>query len=99
MSNEAKVPETRGEHAGRLAFAYCKIAFVSLLCGRFTLPVAAGLSALLFLTGYVQGKRDTKCWAKYPLGIAAFWLLVLALWLGWEFAPHAMPWWTGWLHR
>ena len=90
--------EPRGERFGRLAFAYCKIAFVSLLCGRFTLPVAAGLSAIFYLVAYAQGKRDTKCWAKYPLPIAAFWLLVLGLWLACEFAPVAMPPWLRWLH-
>jgi hypothetical protein len=91
--------ESSGEKFGRLAFAYCKIATVSLILGRFALPVACALSAGFFIAGWIKGKTDTKCVLKYPLPIAALWLTVLALWLALEFAPASMPAWLDWLHR
>ena len=91
--------ETSGERFGRLAFAYCKIATVSLLLGRFALPVAASLSAGFFVVGYLQGKKDTRCVGRYPLGVAALWTLVAAVWLLCEFAPNRVPVWLHWVHR
>ncbi len=84
---------------GRLAFAYCKIATVSLLLGRYALPAAGLLSATFFILGWVRGKKETKCYLRYPLVAAGFWLTVLAIWLGFEFAPRAMPSWLAWIHR
>lgn len=86
-------PEPQAERLGRLAFAYCKIGTVSLLCGRFALPVAAVLSATLFLVSYMKGKKDTKCIGRYPLGVAAFWLCILTLWLLCQFRVLAAPDW------
>lgn len=91
--------ESSGEKFGRLAFAYCKIATVSLILGRFALPVACALSAGFFIAGWIKGKTDTKCVLKYPLPIATLWLIVLSLWLTLEFAPASMPAWLIWLHR
>lgn len=91
--------ETPSEQMGRLAFAYCKIATVSLLLGRFALPAAALLSAAFFIAGWFKGKTDTHCFLKYPLVAAGFWMAILAVWLGCEFAPSAVPWWLTWIHR
>ncbi|MCE9558885.1 MAG: hypothetical protein K8R88_08030 [Armatimonadetes bacterium] len=92
-------PEETSEKFGRLAFAYCKIATVSLLLGRFALPVAAVLSAGFFVAGWFRGKKDTRCALRSPLLAAGLWGVVLAVWLGCEFAPRVMPSWLGWLHR
>lgn len=94
-----KQEETRSERFGRLAFAYCKIATVSLLLGRFALPVAALLSGGFFVWSWFGGKHETKCFLKYPLLAAGIWFVVLGVWLGVEFAPEAMPWWLHWVHR
>ena len=82
-----------------MAFAYCKIATVSLLLGRFALPVAATLSAGLFIAGWIKGKTDTKCYLRYPLAAAGLWIVVVGLWLGFEFWPSSMPGWLRWVHR
>ena len=91
--------ETRGEKFGRLAFAYCKIATVCLLCGRFALPVAGILSGTFFVAGWIAGKRDTKCYLRYPLAIAALWYSVAAIWLWCEFAATTVPGFLHWIHR
>ncbi|MEQ1821491.1 MAG: hypothetical protein ABL949_03190 [Fimbriimonadaceae bacterium] len=91
--------EPAADRFGRLAFAYCKIATVSLLLGRFALPVAALLSATFFILGWVRGKKETKCYLRYPLLAAGFWLAVLAIWFAIEFAPTAIPSWLKWIHR
>ncbi len=71
----------RGESFEKTAFGLCKIALFCLLTERFALPLAAlGASAFFFMAVW-HGKRDTKCWAKNPLGIAIFWLFVAAIWL------------------
>ena len=72
-----------GQRLEKVAFTYCKIATVALIAGRYTLPVAAGLAAVLYVAAYVKGKKDTRCWGKYPLAIAAFWVLVVAAWAVW----------------
>ena len=68
-----KTEPTVGERYEKVAFQFCKIATVALICGRFTLPVAATLTTALYITAFVQGKRDTLCILRYPLLIAAFW--------------------------
>lgn len=95
MSTEQEA--TKDNKAGRLAFAYCKIATFSLIAGKFALPLAALLSATLFIVGYVQGKRDTKCYLRYPLIAAGFWILVLTFWVVMKLNPNLLPGWT-WLH-
>lgn len=67
---------TSGEKLEKIAFQFCKIATVAFLCGRFTLPVAATLASVLYLSAHLQGKRDTRCILRYPLLIAGFWGLV-----------------------
>ena len=74
-------PPTRGESFEKAAFGFCKIALFCLLTGRFALPLAATGAALFFGLAVWNGKRDTRCWAKHPLGIAAFWLGVTCVWL------------------
>jgi hypothetical protein len=69
---------TSGEKLEKIAFQFCKIATVALLCGRFTLPVAATLAAGLYLAAHFQGKHDTRCILRYPLLIAGFWIVVAA---------------------
>ena len=84
---------------GRLAFAYCKIATFSLLAGRFVLPLAALLSASFFVVSYSQGKKETKCYLRYPLLAAGFWLLVLVGWITIQFFPDIAPAWVKFFHR
>ena len=89
----------KSEQFGRLAFAWCKIATVSLIAGRFALPVAALLSAGFFIAAWIKGKHDTKCFVRQPLVTAGLWILVLSIWLWAEFAPVGFPSWLGWIHR
>jgi hypothetical protein len=71
-----------GEKLEKIAFQFCKIATVALLCGRFTLPVAATFASGLYLAAHIQGKRDTRCILRYPLLIAAFWgIVAVAAWV------------------
>ena len=84
---------------GRLAFAYCKIATFSLLAGRFALPLAALLSASFFIISYVQGKKDTKCYLKYPLLAAGFWVIILVLWVVVQLFPEGVPAWIKFIHH
>lgn len=99
MEDKLQAEESLNEKLGRLAFAWCKVATPSLLLGRLALPVAAFLSSGLFIWAYIQGKKDTKCYLKYPLLAAGFWLVILALWLWAEFGKASFPWWLGWVHR
>ncbi len=66
-------PKTRGEVYEGIAFTFCKVATVVLLAQRFALPLAAGAAAAFYVLAYWQGKKDTRCVARYPLAIATFW--------------------------
>jgi hypothetical protein len=72
---------TPAEKLERVAFAWCRIATAALILGPFVLPVAAGLSAGLFIAAYLKGKSDTQCWFRHPLVAAGFWIAVLVLWV------------------
>jgi hypothetical protein len=76
---EMTVEPTSGERFEKVAFQFCKIATVALICGRFTLPVAATLATGLYIAAFVKGKHDTRCILRYPLLIAAFWGMVATL--------------------
>lgn len=65
--------KTRGEVVEGVAFQFCKVATVALLLGRWTLPVASALAALLYIWAHFAGKKDTRCILRYPLLIALFW--------------------------
>ncbi len=69
---------TRGEIFESIAFSFCKVATVALICGRWTLPVASGLCAAFFLAGWFGGKRDTRCLLRSPLLAAAVYGVVCA---------------------
>jgi len=83
MTEGTHPAKTRGEVFEGIAFQFCKVATVSLLAGRFVLPVASGLCAAFYVMAFVKGKKDTRCVLKYPLLIAAFWgvISVGSLWL------------------
>ena len=66
------------EKLDSLAFQFCKIATVALIAGKYTLIVAAGLSSVLFVWAYAKGKRESKCFLRFPLLIAGIWALVVA---------------------
>ena len=70
-----------------IAFTFCKCATVALVCGRFALPVAATLSAALYIAGYFKGERETRCFLGPPLAVAAFWVIVTAGWVVWSYFP------------
>lgn len=61
-----------------IAFQFCKIATVSLLAGRYTLPVASGLCAAFYLWTFAAGQHTTRCILRYPLLLTLFWGLVCA---------------------
>jgi type IV secretory pathway VirB3-like protein len=69
----ARPARSRGEAYEGIAFTFCKAATVILVCQKLALPIAAGLAALFYLLAYAHGKRDTRCWLRKPLLIAAFW--------------------------
>jgi hypothetical protein len=69
-------PKSAGEKLEGIAFQFCKIATVALIAGRYTLPVAAGLCAILYAMAYFSGKKDTRCWLRYPLLLTAVWGVV-----------------------
>lgn len=73
MANVVQQEKTQGEVLEGIAFQFCKIATVSLIAGRFVLPVASGLCAIFYVLAYVKGKKDTRCVMRYPLLIAAVW--------------------------
>lgn len=77
------VAKGRGEIVEGVAFQFCKVATVAFILGRWTLPVASGLAAGLYLWAYFSGKKDTRCVLKHPLIIAAFWgtVSVISFWL------------------
>lgn len=74
-----------GEGIEKLAFTFCKCATVALICGRFALPIAATLSAILYLSAHQKGFRETRCILGPPVRVAAFWLLVVAGWVWWTY--------------
>jgi hypothetical protein len=94
----AVMNETQAERLGRLAFAYCRIATVCLLLGRYALPVAAILSAGLYLAAWITGKKDTKCYLRDPRLAIALWVFVAGGWLWAEFGASA-PRWLSVVHR
>ncbi len=89
MENQKR--QQRGEAFEKIAFSMCKIALFCLLTQGFALPLAAIGAALFFGLAVWNGKRDTKCWAKNPLGIALFWLLVAGIWLFYHLHANAPP--------
>ncbi len=72
-------PKTRGEVYEGIAFSFCKTATIVLIAQRFALPLAAGAAAAFYVLAYWQGKKDTRCVARYPLAIATFWGAVAVL--------------------
>lgn len=71
--------KTAGEKLEGAAFTFCKAATIILFTGRFALPVAAGLAALLYAAAYAKGKHDTRCILRRPLLICGFWGTIGAL--------------------
>ncbi len=74
-----------GQELEKLAFTFCKCATVALICGRFALPIAATLSAALYIGAHFKGYRDTKCVIGPPWRVAMFWLIVVAAWVWWMY--------------
>lgn len=99
MNSPPDQPSSRGDRLEKIAFAYCRIATVALLCGRFALPVAAVLSAGLYAAAWLNGKRDTKCWLGDPRLPLALWTLVAALWIYAEILGPKAPFWLILIHR
>ena len=75
------VQKSTGDKLESLAFQFCKIATVALLAGRYTLLIAASLSSILFVWAYFKGKRESRCFLRYPLLIAGLWAIG-AVWAG-----------------
>lgn len=88
--SEVENKPVKGNYEG-VAFTFCKCATVALVCGRFALPVAATLSAVLYIVGYFKGERETRCILGPPLVVAAFWIVITAGWVVWNYFPAAIP--------
>lgn len=71
--------KSKGEAFEGIAFTFCKAALIILLTQQFALLVASGAAAIFYLLAVINGKKDTKCWARWPLLIAAFWGAVCAV--------------------
>ena len=99
MDNVEESKTSSEEKLGKLAFTYCKIATLSLLAGRYVLPIAAALSATFFIASYLKGKKSTKCYLRYPLLAAALWICVLGLWFALQIFPNLGPDWIRNLHH
>jgi hypothetical protein len=81
---------TRAEKYEKLAFTFCKMGTVGLMCWLLTPPIFVLLVALiaLGLYGYsfMLGIRRSRCFLRKPLLIMAFWVVVAiadATWLLW----------------
>lgn len=74
-------PRSQGEKLESLAFQFCKVATVALICQRFTLPIAGLLASGLFVAAYMKGKKETRCFLGPPLMVASFWIAVTAVWV------------------
>jgi hypothetical protein len=79
--------KSSAEKVEGIAFQFCKIATVSLLAGRYTLPVAATVCAVLYVVAHVKGKRESRCVLKYPLLIAGVWGFVAICWVALAVSP------------
>ncbi|MEZ0325102.1 MAG: hypothetical protein ACAH95_04290 [Fimbriimonas sp.] len=86
--------KSKGQVYEGIAFQFCKIATVTLIAGRFALPVAAGACALFYVLAVVNGKKDTRCVLRYPLLIAFLWAIVCGVSLVLLFNPRLsiFPW-------
>ena len=92
LINDATPLKTRGEIYEGIAFQFCKVATVALICGRFALPVASGLCAVFYVMAIAQGKRDTRCFLRHPWLIASLWGLVSVASLVLIIRPELLPW-------
>jgi len=86
-----QVPMTQtkspSEKLESIAFQFCKIATVSLIAGRYTLPVAAILCAVLYVAAHFKGTRESRCVLRYPLLIAGVWSFVAIAWFAFALNP------------
>lgn len=89
-SEQAQTPISPGDKAEKLAFTFCKCATVALFCGKFALPVAATLSAILYIVAHSKGTKETRCIIGPPIRVAAFWIVVVGIWVWWNYfrLPH-----------
>ena len=78
MSDATIAVKPKGDIYEGIAFQFCKVATVALICQRFTLPIAAGLCCLFYVLAFANGKRETRCVLKNPLLVGAFYGLVAA---------------------
>lgn len=78
--SDGKEP-TQGEIFEGFAFQFCKVATVCLLCGKFALPISAGICSIFFLAAFLKGKRDTRCFLRDPrLASFVFGIVCLGSW-------------------
>jgi hypothetical protein len=68
--------KNKGQIYEGIAFQFCKIATVTLIAGRFALPIAAGACSIFYVLAMFNGKKDTRCFLRYPALIAALWAIV-----------------------
>lgn len=82
---------TKGDVLEGIAFQFCKVATVTLIAGRWTLPLASLLCAGFFVAAYRNGKKDTRCALRHPLLAAAIFGVVGVAATWWNLRPAAVP--------
>jgi hypothetical protein len=74
-----------------IAFTFCRAATIILIAQKFALPVAAGAAAIFYLLADRHGAKETRCFLRYPLLIAAFWGTVCLISLYKLLRPMLLP--------
>jgi hypothetical protein len=78
---------TRAEKYERLAFTFCKMGTVGLLCWLLTPPifvlVVASVAVLLYGRALLLGLTRSRCFLRKPALIIAFWAVVAVADAGW----------------
>ncbi len=68
--------KTKADVYEGIAFTFCKCATVALICGRYTLLVAASAAMAFYLMAHFGGRRTTRCVLGPPIVVAFVWGLV-----------------------
>ena len=78
---------TRAEKYERLAFTFCKMGTVGLLCWLLTPPIfvllVASVAVLLYGRALLLGLTRSRCFLRKPALIIAFWAVVAVADAGW----------------
>ena len=85
-------PKTPGDKLEGIAFTFCKAGTLVLIFGRYSLPAIATLASVLFLLAFLKGKKDTRCFLRFPILLAVVWgLVAVVAWIN-LLQPSLLPW-------